>query len=116
MLTLRQAAIVLAAALVWAAAARADMRGGPNPPTFTPEEMQLIGRDARLTFASKTCPWQLRRALDAWDDIRRGVRPAPLRPGPCRSRDDEFSGRASDEAALDILKILKEAAGQGTSR
>jgi hypothetical protein len=30
--------------------------------------------------------------------------------------DDGMGGRASDEAALDILKILKEAAGQGTAR
>jgi hypothetical protein len=97
--------------------ARADVRAVPAPPTFTPEEVALIARDARLTQAVKACPWQLRQALDAWDDIRNGARPQPMEVEPCRvPADDGTGGRASDEAALDILKILKEAAGQGTSR
>ena len=84
---------------------------------FTPEEVALIAKDARLTQAVKACPWQLRQALDAWDDIRSGARPQPIEAEPCRvPADDGMGGRASDEAALDILKILKEAAGQGTAR
>jgi hypothetical protein len=95
----------------------ADVRAVPNPPTFTPEEVALIAKDARLTQAVKACPWQLRQALDAWDDIRNGARPQPIEAEPCRvPADDGMGGRASDEAALDILKILKEAAGQGTAR
>jgi hypothetical protein len=96
---------------------RADVRAVPTPPTFTPEEVALIAKDARLTQAAKACPWQLRQALDTWDDIRNGARPQPIEAEPCRvAADDGTGGRASDEAALDILKILKEAAGQGTAR
>jgi hypothetical protein len=112
---LRRAASLLIAAFLSVPAALADMKGVPNPPAFSREELALISRDARLTYAARTCPWALRRALDVWDDIQRGVRPSPLQPEPCRPPGEEAS-RASDEAALDILKILKEAAGQGTSR
>ena len=97
------------------AAALADVKSAPNPPSFTPEELALINRDPRLIYAARACPWQLRRTLDAWDKIRRGDNPSPLQPEPCGQADEDM-GRASDEAALDILKILKEAAGQGTKR
>jgi hypothetical protein len=114
MITLRQAAGLLAAALVSAAAAHAELRGSPNP-TFTPEEVALIGRDPRLVRLVRVCPVQMRRGLDAWHEIRRGGA-APKEPVVCRLATDADVGRGSDEAALDILTILKEAAGQGTNR
>lgn len=87
----------------------------PNPPSFTREELELVRKNEKLVHAARNCPWELRRAFDVLDDINRGVRPAVL-PGPCRSSSDDTGARASDEGALDILKILKEASGQGTSR
>jgi hypothetical protein len=111
---LKHAAAAATAVLIWAPAALAEVRGAAALPAFTPAEQALIGRDAKLAYAAKVCPRQLRQALDAWNDIRRGV-PPEAEPEPCRDPDDDL-GRASDEAALDILKIIKEAAGQGTSR
>jgi hypothetical protein len=102
------------AVLAWVPAALGEARDPPKPLPLTAEELALVSRDARLVYVLRTCPMQLRQALDAWNDIRRGIPPA-VEPGPCRDPEDDL-GRASDEAALDILKILKEAAGQGTSR
>jgi hypothetical protein len=115
-ITLRQTASLLIAAVALAPAVVAD--AGGTPPAFTPEELALIARDARLRYAARACPQQLRRALDTWSDPRGGVSPAPVLPEPCRPSGDDAAdmGRASDEAALDLLKLLKEAAGQGTSR
>ena len=104
---------LLIAAWVSATAVLADVRGVSNPPVFTSEEMALIGRHPRLIGAAKSCPWQLRRALDIWDDLRRGAQPpdAPVEPVPCTQTPPD-SGRASAEGPFDLLQILKEAAGQ----
>src|SRR5262249_43762132 len=110
----RQAAAMLIAVAVSTTLVLADVKGGPNPPTFTPEETALIKRDPRLVAAAKDHPWHLRCALDACDDIR------PARPGkpqPCPQLPPE-PGRASTEGPFDLLQILKEAAGGsgGTKR
>jgi hypothetical protein len=112
-MTPRQAAGLLIALIV-STVALADVKGGPNPPTFTPEEAALIKRDPRLVAAAKDHPWHLRCALDAWDDIRRS---APGKPAPCPQMPPE-PGRASTEGPFDLLQILKEAAGGsgGTKR
>ncbi len=114
-MSLRRTASLSVSLLLSATAALADVKSAPNSPTFTPEELALINRDPRLIYAARVCPWQLRRTLDAWDKFRHGTNPAPVQPEPCGQADEDM-GRASDEAALDILKILKEAAGQGTKR
>jgi hypothetical protein len=113
-MTPRQAAGLLIAVIVSTTVALADVKGGPNPPTFTPEEAALIKRDPRLVAAAKDHPWHLRCALDAWDDIRRS---APGKPEPCPQVPPE-PGRASTEGPFDLLQILKEAAGGsgGTKR
>lgn len=108
-MTARQAAGLLIAVAVSTAAALAEVKGGLNPPTFTPEEMALIKRDARLVAVAKDHPWHLRCALDAWDEIRRA---APGKPAPCPQLPPE-PGRASTEGPFDLLQILKEAAGGG---
>jgi hypothetical protein len=107
--TPRQAAGLLIAAAVSTTAVLADVKGAPKPPTFTPEEMALIGRDSRLVVIAKDHPWHLRCALDAWDEIRRA---APGKPAPCPQLPPE-PGRASTEGPFDLLQILKEAAGGG---
>jgi hypothetical protein len=114
-MTLRRTASLSIAALVSVTTALADVKSAPNPPVFTSEEVALINRDPRLIYAARTCPWQLRRTLDVWDRIRHGANPSPIEPEPCGPADEDM-GRASDEASLDILKILKEAADQGTKR
>ena len=111
-MTLREAAGLLVAMAVLTTAALADVKGGPNPPTFTPEETALIKRDQRLVAAAKDHPWHLRCALDAWDDIRRS---APGKPGQCPPIPPE-PGRASTEGPFDLLQILKEAAGGGGTK
>jgi hypothetical protein len=105
----RQAAGLLIAAAVSTAAALAEVKGGPSPPTFTPEEMALIERDSRLLAAAREHPWHLRCALDAWDAVRRA---APGKREPCPPLPPE-PGRASTEGPFDLLQILKEAAGGG---
>jgi hypothetical protein len=102
---------LLVAAAVATTAVLADVRGGPNPPTFTPDETALINRDPRLTAAAKEHPWHLRCALDAWNDLRSGAR----KPEACPELPPE-PGRASTEGPFDLLQILKEAAGGGTKR
>jgi hypothetical protein len=114
-MSLHRTASLSVSLLLSLTAALAEEKSAPNPPAFTPEEVALINRDPRLVYAARACPWQLRRTLDAWDRIRSGVDPSPVPSEPCGQSDDDM-GRASDEAALDILKILKEAAGQGTKR
>jgi hypothetical protein len=110
-MTPRQAAGLLIAAAV-STAAMADVKGVPNPPTFTPEETALIKRDPRLVAAASEHPWHLRCALDAWDDIRRA---ASAKPAPCPPLPPE-PGRASTEGPFDLLQILKEAAGGGGTK
>ena len=116
-MSLPRSAGLLIAALTPAAAVLADVVGAPHPPTFTPEEMAIINRDARLIDAAEHEAWRLRCALDAWKGIRRSAPPAreQREPDPCAEAPAD-TGRASAEGALDLLKILKEAAGQGTSR
>jgi hypothetical protein len=111
-MTPRQAIGVLIAVAVSMTAARADVKGGPNPPTFTPEETALIKRDSRLVAAAQEHPWHLRCALDAWDDIRRS---APAKREPCPPLPPE-PGRASTEGPFDLLQILREAAGGGGTK
>jgi hypothetical protein len=114
-MSLRRTASLSVTLMLSVTAALAEVKSTPNPPAFTAEEIALINRDPRLIYAARACPWQLRRTLDAWDKIRRGANPSPVPSEPCGQTEDDM-GRASDEAALDILKILKEAAGQGTKR
>jgi hypothetical protein len=103
--------------VVWvtATAALGDVRGITALPVFTPEEIELINRDSRLILATKSCPWRLRQALDVWEEIKRGTGRNAPDPVLC-SREPEDGGRASAEGPFDLLQILKEAAGQGTSR
>lgn len=108
-MTPRQAAGLLVAAAISTTAAMADVKGAPNPPTFTPEEAALIKRDPRLVAAATEHPWHLRCALDAWDNIRRA---APAKSAPCPPLPPE-PGRASTEGPFDLLQILREAAGGG---
>jgi hypothetical protein len=111
---LRQAATLWTSALLLATGALADVKGVRVPPSFTPKEIDLIGRDARLVGAAKLCAHQLRQALDALAEADRGsrvgtaVEPCTTGPGG--------PGRASDEGALDILKILKDISEQGSGR
>jgi len=108
----RLSAGLLVATAVLTTAALADVKGGPNPPRFTPEEAALIRRDPRLVAAAADHPWHLRCALDAWEDMRRS---APPKPEPCPPLPPD-PGRASTEGPFDLLQILKEAAGGGTKR
>jgi hypothetical protein len=113
-MSLRQAASLSIVAFMSATGVLADVRGVRSPPSFTSQEIELIGRDKRLVDATRRCAWQLRQALDLLGDTgldsRVGVRLEPCIVG------SDGRERASDEGALDILKILKEASEQGTSR
>ena len=111
---LRQATSLWIAALMSATGALADVRGVRIPPTFTAEEIALIGRDPRLVGVTKRCAQQLRQALDALTETDQGSR-VGVAPEPCLTGSTSH-GRASDEGALDILKILKDVSEQGTSR
>src|SRR5262245_28067715 len=113
-MSLRRAASLSIVALMSASWALADVRGVRNPPSFTTEEIELIGRDKRLIDATRGCAWQLRQALDLQSEMSRGSR-VGVQLDPCVIG-SEGRGRASDEGALDILKILKEASEQGASR
>jgi hypothetical protein len=78
-------------------------------PSFTSEEMALIYRDSKLKAALPRCAWQVRQVLDS---LLHGVQTGqPVRP--CRTGSE--SSRGSDEGALDILKILREASGESTN-
>ena len=68
---------LLIAAAVSTTAAVADVRGRPDTPSFTPEEMALIERDGRLVAAAQEHPWHLRCALDAWASTLRAAAPRP---------------------------------------
>src|SRR5262249_13811523 len=92
----------------------ADVRGVRIPPSFTAQEIELISKDARLLGAAKRCAQQLRQALDALNDASAGSR-VGVAPQLCPA-DSGSPGRASDEGALDMLKILKDISEQGTGR
>jgi hypothetical protein len=111
---LHQAASLWMAALISATGALADVRGVRVPPSFTAQEAEVIGRDPRLVGVAKRCGPQLRQALDALAEMGRGSR-VGMAVEPCRTG-SSGPGRASDEGALDILKILKDASEQGTGR
>lgn len=112
---LRQAASLWIAALMSTTGALADVRAVRSPPSFTAQEIELIGKDARLVGVAKRCAHQLRQALDVLKDldasshsrVGMAIEPCPASSG---------HGRASDEGALDILKILKDVSEQGVSR
>jgi hypothetical protein len=111
---LRQAAGLWTAALLSATGALADVKGVRIPPSFSPQEIELIGKDARLVGAARQCAWQLRQALDALADAGQGSRVGTA-PEPCQLGSGG-PGRASDEGALDILKILRDISEQGAGR
>jgi hypothetical protein len=117
---LRLVASLWVATLLSATAAFAELRGVRVSPSFTLEEIGLIGRDARLAGAAKRCAWQIRQALDALaaksDETTSRVGVAGPDPCPPVPHGPSGSGRASDEGALDILKILKDVSEQGTGR
>jgi hypothetical protein len=108
---LRRAASLWIAAVTSATWALADVKAVRTSPSFTPQEIELIGKDERLIGVAKQCAWQLRQALDALPELnsssRVGVMLEPCLPS---------AGRASDEGALDILKILRDASDQGAGR
>jgi hypothetical protein len=109
---LRRAASLWVATLISATGAVAELKGERVPPSFTVQEIELINRDARVAGAAKRCAWQIRRALDAIS----GKAAATSRVGePEPTICPPGTSRASDEGALDIMKILKEAE-KGTSR
>jgi hypothetical protein len=111
---LRQAVGLLIAALIPATGALADVRGVRNPPSFTAQEAELIGRDPRLVGITKRCGQQLRQALDALAGMKQGSRVGiVIEPCPAAANRQD---RASDEGALDILKILKDISEQGAGR
>jgi hypothetical protein len=111
---LRRAASLWIAALMSATGVLADMKGVRNSPSFTGEEIGLIGGDPRLIDVAPRCARQLRQALDMLNDMSLGSRVGVvLEPCPAVTGGQ---GRASDEGALDILKILKEASEQGAGR
>src|SRR5262245_43040658 len=112
-MSLRRAASLSIVVLLSAPWALADVPGVRTPPSFTTEEIELIGRDKRLVDAAQACAWQLRQALDLQAETSQGSRMG-VQVEPCAVGGGN-QGRASDEGALDILKILKEASGQGTS-
>lgn len=107
---MRRATGLLIAAAVSITAPLADVRGRPETPSFTPEEMALVKRDPRLLAAAQEHPRHLRCALDAWEGARRAAAP---RPEPCPTELPPEPGRASTEGPFDLLQILKEAAGGG---
>jgi hypothetical protein len=110
---LRRAASLWVAAFMSATGVLADVKGVRNPPSFTGEEIGLIGRDQRLMDIAPRCARHLRQALDILKDMSLGSRVGAVLE-PCPPANGQ--GRASDEGALDILKILKEASEQGAGR
>jgi hypothetical protein len=127
-MSLSRSAGLLIVAWVSATAALSDVRGVSTLPVFTAEEVELINRDSRLILATKSCPWRLRHALDIWHDTLRNtpgrlhVPNVPTERVECSLSPDDGNrpaddgGRAGAEGPFDLLQILKEAAGQGTSR
>lgn len=113
-MNLRRSIGLLLAACASAGAVAADVKG-VSTPSFTDEELKLVNRDARLIDAASSCPEDLRRALDAWQQIQRAAPQAPTEAVPCTQAGDDM-GRASAEAAHDLLQLLKEAAGKGTNQ
>lgn len=109
---MRRTACLSIMALVSATAVLADVTGVRNPPSFSREEMEIVSKDKRLVYAARNCARSLRQAFDMLADKRDASRVA-VEPCPLPS---DGPGRASDEGALDILKILKEAAEQDSSR
>lgn len=111
---MRRTACLSILALMSASAGLADVTGARNPPSFSREEMEIVNKDKRLVYAAGSCARSLRQAFDILADKRPATR-AAVEPEPCPLPSDG-PGRASDEGALDILKILKEAAGQDSSQ
>ena len=72
--------------------------------------MELIHKDkrGRLMHAARRCAWHLRHALDS---LRYGPSDWPPQR-PCLPPGET---RGSDEGALDILKILREASGESNN-
>ena len=85
---------------------------GSGSPSFTSEEIELIHKDKsrKLLHAARRCAWQLRHALDR---LRYGAGDWPPQR-PCMLPRGE-STRGSNEGALDILKILREASEEGNN-
>jgi hypothetical protein len=108
---LRRAASLWIAAVTSATCAIADVKAVRTPPSFTAQEIDLIGKDERLVGVAKHCAWQLRQALDLLAELSSGSR-VGVALEPCLPP----VSRASDEGALDILKILRDVSDQGAGR
>jgi hypothetical protein len=69
---------------------------GTSRPTFTDQEIALINKDPRLVTAFNDNPRMLRQLIDS------------LKEGDVVEGEDAPDGRASAEAAHDLLQILKQ--------
>lgn len=112
---------LIAALIVFASATGtlADLRGVPDrPPLFTAEELALLETNPALADVAWTNPFLVRTLLD---DLER-ANAADQEPGMLEQIDDAGKSlieanpaldrglRSSPEAALDLIKIIKEAA------
>ena len=105
----RRLAATLALALVLpAAVAFADLSGQQAPPQFTPEEIQIIARNASLKAIIEEDPWLVRRFLDAMQAQAGGQAAPPASAGDSDPDLNRFK-RASPEASHDLFQILKQA-------
>src|SRR5262249_24177497 len=114
------AALAIALAFLSAPAA-AELRGSPEgPPVFTAAEVAVIIRNAVLAALIQDNPWAVRRVLDALASVRTtpdnaskeavgSAAPADITLDPVANPDLDPRRRASPEALLDLLRLLKEA-------
>jgi hypothetical protein len=107
----------------------AELRGSPEePPVFTAAEVAIIARNAVLSSLVQDNPWLVRHLLDALATAARvnaAANPPPgggakVGPGaaapdtgkidPRANPDLDELQRTSPEGALDLFRILKQAA------
>ena len=120
-LLFRKDVLILAAAMLMADLAQAELVGVPaSPPNFTWEETVIIQRNATLSSAVKADPWTVRRLFDAVErqagpSVQSVQPPNDDKPPPASHEElDPASDpdlprlqRASPEAVNDLFQLLK---------
>lgn len=104
------------ASLLWSVpyhSALADMVAATERPSFSAAEQLVIARNASLVQAVRNDPWAVRQFMDRLNETPSNQSPADGQPAA--DPDIQRFERASPEASLDLLQIIKQAGNGGST-
>jgi hypothetical protein len=100
--------LTIAAMLLTAGLAHAELRGAVEPPRFTPTETRLIARNDILVSIVEADPWLVRKILD--DLVQKGGAPRPGKISIDAKKNPDLVGQPrSAESTVEWLDMVARA-------